>query len=198
MAKRTSEAVLIRAEKLLDSGRARGGLRAADEALELAPEDAEGHYLRGMALTLLDRIEEADRAFARASELDPESFFVPHRVEDADFERVVEEALAALPARFREYLENVEIAVEDVPDRNLLGAGEDPFLLGLYQGGTIHDESWDLPDRILLFQRNLENVSEDEETLFREIRHTLLHEVGHHMGMEEEDLEPIEREWENE
>ena len=53
-------------------------------------------------------------------------------------------------------------------------------------------DDWDFPDRVVLFQRNIENISPDRETLLAEIRDTLLHEVGHHFGMDEDTLREIE------
>lgn len=104
----------------------------------------------------------------------------------------MDEALAELPEEFESYLENVEIAVEDVPDAALLKEGLEFDLLGLYQGGTIQSESWDFPDRVLLFQRNLENISPTREDLIEEIRDTIYHEIAHHMGMDEETVREAE------
>jgi predicted Zn-dependent protease with MMP-like domain len=146
-------------------------------------------------LTQVGRVPDADRAFARAAELSPEDYFLPYRAERRKFERLVEEVLASLPAEFARHLENVEVAVEEVPDRKLLREGDiEHDTLGFYQGATIQSGDWGFPDRILLFWRNLENISPDRATLVREIRDTVLHEVGHHLGMEEHQLEEIEDE----
>ena len=67
-------------------------------------------------------------------------------------------------------------------------AGCIPLLIGATAGA----DDWDFPDRVILFQRNLENISPDPETLSAEIRDTLLHEVGHHFGMDEDTLREIE------
>jgi predicted Zn-dependent protease with MMP-like domain/Flp pilus assembly protein TadD len=167
-------------------------LSAALRSIELDLEMAEGHQALGLSYTQLGRIEEADVAFARAAELDPESYFRPFRLNAEDFDEVVDEALAELPEEFEGYLENVEVAVEDVPDKGLVKEGLEFDLLGLYQGGTIQGESWDFPDRVLLFQRNLENVSPSRESLIEEIRDTVYHEIGHHMGMDEEAVRKAE------
>ena len=167
-------------------------LSAARRSIELDPEMAEGHHALGLSYTQLGRIEEADAAFARAAELNSESYFQPFRLNAEDFDEVVDEALAELPEEFEGYLENVEVAVEDVPDKGLVKEGLEFDLLGLYQGGTIQSESWDFPDRVLLFQRNLENVSPSRESLIEEIRDTVYHEIGHHMGMDEEAVRKAE------
>jgi predicted Zn-dependent protease with MMP-like domain/cytochrome c-type biogenesis protein CcmH/NrfG len=167
-------------------------LAAARRSIELDPELAEGHHALGLAYTQLGRIEESDAVFARAAELDPESYFRPFRLGAEDFDEVVDEALAELPEEFESYLDNVELAVEDVPDAALLKEGIEFDLLGLYRGGTIQSEGWDFPDRVLLFQRNLENISPTREHLIQEIRDTVYHEIGHHMGMDEDAVRAAE------
>jgi predicted Zn-dependent protease with MMP-like domain/cytochrome c-type biogenesis protein CcmH/NrfG len=166
-------------------------LAAAIRSIELDAELAEGHHALGLCYTQLGRIEEADAAFARAAEIDPEAYFRPFRLGPDDFDEVVDEALAELPEEFEGYLENVEVAVEGVPDAALLKEGLEFDLLGLYQGATIQSD-WDFPDRILLFQRNLENVSPSREILIEEIRDTVYHEIGHHMGMDEDAVRQAE------
>lgn len=178
----------------LAGGRAEDALGLADEAIAANDAFAPAHEARALALTMLDRIAEADGAFRRAAELDPETYFVPFRLEGGEFDAAVEEALARLPARFREYLDNVEIGIEDVPTLEMIEEGLDFDLLGVYIGSTVGADDWDFPDRIALFQRNLENISPDRETLLAEIKDTLLHEVGHHFGMDEETLREIEDE----
>lgn len=182
-----------------DAGRLDEALKLADASLERDRDDADLHAARAMVLTALGRVGEADHSFARAAELDPERHFRPHRLDAAEFDRAVEDVLAGLPDEFAEYLENVEIGVEDSPAPELLGdddsdddGGLEPDLLGVYIGQTVDAEEGSLPDRVVLFQRNLENISPDRETLLEEIRDTLLHEVGHHFGMDEETLREIE------
>lgn len=186
-------------EKTISEGFEHLGEGRAERALALAErvsQDAEDvpvvHELRALALTLLGRIEEADRAFARAAELDPEEYFVPFRLDGDAFDAAVEEVLAGLPDGFRRYLANVEIGVEDVPSVELIEEDVEFDLLGFYLGSTAESDDWGFPDRVVLFQRNLENISPDRDTLLAEIRDTLLHEVGHHFGMDEDTLREIE------
>jgi predicted Zn-dependent protease with MMP-like domain/Flp pilus assembly protein TadD len=169
-----------------------GALGAARRGVELDPELAEGYQALGLAYTQLGRIEEADAAFARAAELAPDSYFRPFRLSAEEFDQILDEALAELPEEFEAHLDNVEVAIEDVPDPALVREGTEFDLLGLYQGRTIQSVDWGLPDRVLLYQRNLENVSPDRETLLEEIRDTLFHEIGHHMGMDEEAVRSAE------
>jgi len=178
----------------LAEGGARQALRIAERVSRKADDVAVVHELRALALTLLGRIDEADRAFARAAELDPEEYFVPFRLDGEAFDAAVEEVLQGLPAQFHRYLANVEIGVEDVPSIELIDEDVEFDVLGFYLGGTAESDEWGFPDRVVLFQRNLENISPDRDTLLAEIRDTLLHEVGHHFGMDEETLREIEGE----
>ena len=115
------------------------------------------------------------------------------------FERLVADALASIPSRFRKAIANLAIVVEDEPSPQLLDEMEiEPSgtLLGLYQGIPLTERRWDygnaLPDRILLFQGPLERESEDEEDLIVAIGETLIHEIGHYFGLSEEEIEEIE------
>lgn len=171
-----------------------GALGSALRAVELDPELADGHHAVGLAYTQLGRIDEADAAFARAAGLAPENYFRPHRLDPDAFDEVIEEALAELPNEFQTYLENVEVAIEDLPDPDSVRDGTEFDLLGIYQGGTIQSVDWGLPDRIVLYQRNLENISPDRMTLIEEIRDTVFHEIGHHLGMDEEAVRSAEKE----
>ena len=115
------------------------------------------------------------------------------------FERLVADALASIPRRFRDAMSNLAIVVEDEPSRDLLEEMEiEPpdTLLGLYQGTPLTERRWDygnaLPDRILLFQGPHERDSEDEDDLVVAIGETLIHEIGHYFGLSEEEIEDIE------
>lgn len=117
----------------------------------------------------------------------------------AEFERLVADALASIPRRFREALHNIAIVVEDEPAPDLLADMEvEPpdTLLGLYQGTPLTERGWDsgnrLPDRILIFQGPHEREAEDEDDLADAIAETLIHEIGHYFGMSEEEIEDIE------
>lgn len=125
----------------------------------------------------------------------------PH-VERAAFERLVADALAEIPRRFREAMKNIAIVVEDEPSPDLLEDMEiEPpdTLLGLYQGTPLTDRAWDygntLPDRILIFQGPHERESDDEDDLVTAIGETLIHEIGHYFGLSEDEIEEIEEKY---
>ena len=115
------------------------------------------------------------------------------------FERHVADALAGIPRRFRDAMQNISIVVEDEPDPSLLEEMEiEPpdTLFGVYQGTPLTERPWAsgnaLPDRIVLFQGPHEREAEDDEDLIGSIAETLIHEIGHYFGLSEEEIEEIE------
>ena len=115
------------------------------------------------------------------------------------FQRLVVEAVALIPKRFRREMKNLALVVEDEPTPDLLAEMEiEPpdSLFGLYQGTPRPERTWafgnNLPDRITLFQRPIEEDCDDEDEVRAVIGETLIHEVGHYFGMSEEEIEDIE------
>jgi predicted Zn-dependent protease with MMP-like domain len=118
-----------------------------------------------------------------------------------EFARVVEDVLESLPAEFKQRLENVAILVEDVPakrGRRTLRQRPGPpqrLLMGVFEGVPRTKKSvFDLPigpDRIVLYQKNIEAVCSTEAEVRREIRLTLIHELGHYFGMSEDQLKDV-------
>ena len=119
---------------------------------------------------------------------------MPAFLNPEEFDRAVEEALASLPAELAQHMENLAILVEDLPSLELLEGMNDPApdLLGLFVGVPVSERSHAdvmlLPETIYLFKQNLERSCADREHLVSEIRITLLHEIGHYLGMDEEAL----------
>lgn len=109
------------------------------------------------------------------------------------FEHIAQEAFDSLPADFRDRVENVQIVVEDYPSDDAIGkAKADRYsLLGLYQGiplphrGQWYGMSATVPDKITLYQKNIESVCRDDEEMELRIREVLFHELGHYFGMNE-------------
>lgn len=124
----------------------------------------------------------------------------------AAFEQLVLEAVALIPRRFRREIKNLALVVESEPSPELLEEMEiEPpdTLYGLYQGTPLTERTWGygntLPDRIVLFQRPIEDDGEDEDEIRAVIGETLIHEVGHYFGLSEEEIEEIEeRYWRGE
>jgi predicted Zn-dependent protease with MMP-like domain len=117
----------------------------------------------------------------------------------ARFERLVADAIESIPQQFRDHMKNIAVVVEDNPSPDLLDEmGIEPpgTLLGLYQGTPLTERPWDygnhLPDRVVLYQDPIEDASEDDGDVMVCIGETLIHEVGHYFGFDEDELEEIE------
>lgn len=120
-------------------------------------------------------------------------------MERGEFEALVVDALANLPAEFQDQLENVDVVVEERPTRRQLsraGLGRGWSLLGLYEGvpqtKRTRAYSMVLPDRITLFQGPIEAKCRSQEEIAEEIKRVLLHEIAHHFGIDEDSLRRIE------
>jgi predicted Zn-dependent protease with MMP-like domain len=112
-----------------------------------------------------------------------------------EFERLVAQAVRSLPPPFLERLENVDVVVESEPtseDLEYADVEEGETLLGLYQGvpQTERDTLYGnvLPDRIVIYQRPIEAAAATRREIREEIRVTLMHEIGHHFGLDEDAL----------
>lgn len=109
-----------------------------------------------------------------------------------EFEIVVQKALDGLPEEFSKNLENIEITIEDKPK---FSRAKNFILLGLYQGIPLgkrgHYYAGVLPDKITLYQKNIETICKDEQEMITQIRLTLLHEIGHYFGISERKLREL-------
>lgn len=121
---------------------------------------------------------------------------MPCHVSKAEFAQYVEKALAELPEPFASHIEQITVEIKDRPSRKMLrdlGLKDGELLFGLYQGVALPDRSVEhsgvLPDRILIFQEDHELACDSPQQLVGEIRKTVLHEIGHHFGMDEVDLD---------
>ena len=105
-------------------------------------------------------------------------------IDAADFERLVGEALDSLPAALGEMMENIAVVVED--------AHPDEDLLGLYEGVPLTEREdyggFAMPDRVTVYRLPICAVCDDEEELVEEITVTVVHEVAHHFGIDDESL----------
>jgi len=190
------DAMLERAFALFELcrfGEARGQL---EEVLARAPDEAWAHHQLGLLAERRGERAEAERRFKRARRLDPGAFPAPVKVTRAEFERLAEAALEDVPEVVRRYLSNVPITVEDLPaDADLTAADPplSPTILGIFRGAPYgqkgSSDPWShLPSSIVLYQRNLERAVADREELEEQIAVTLIHEVGHFLGLSEEEL----------
>lgn len=174
-----------------DWGRARELL---ERVLEQEPEHADAHYeLACVAEAQDDRIAMIEH-FLRVHELDGElDEELGIGGEDAlqHIEDVAREVLDGLPELFAKRLEHVPVLIEPRPARVLVEDGFDPRAFGLFDGPTdgVRDEP--APTRIVLYSANLLADFPDEPELSEQIEVTVLHEVGHYFGLDEEQLERL-------
>ncbi|XXF80732.1 metallopeptidase family protein [Myxococcaceae bacterium GXIMD 01537] len=169
---------------------------AFEQVLKDTPEDAWSHHYLGLLAERRKDAKEAARRFEKAERLAPEEFPPPVRLGEAEFDRALEDAVKALPAHVKEYLDNVTIAVEELPtDEDLLGDDPplSPCILGVFRGTPVGERSvtnaYDhVPAAIVLYQKNLERFAKTREELIEQIGITVMHEVGHLMGLDEDDL----------
>lgn len=107
---------------------------------------------------------------------------------DEEFEQIVRQTIKSLPKEFLSQLDNVEVVIEDVPPPRLP-------LLGLYRGvpKTRRISYSALPDKITIYKMPLLQISRNEEEAKKNISETVLHEIGHHFGLSDEELYKIKR-----
>ena len=113
---------------------------------------------------------------------------MPVELGRAEFEELVGEALDDIPEEIAALIDNVVVLVEDD------APPEDPTLLGLYDGVSLPDRIANhtgLPDRILIFRRPLLEMCDDLDDLVDEVRITVVHEVAHHFGIDDDRLHDL-------
>jgi predicted Zn-dependent protease with MMP-like domain len=119
-------------------------------------------------------------------------------VQRRDFEQLVSVALDELPQRFRQHLQNIAVVVEEEPSRQLLEAMDlwpEETLLGLYEGVPLTERGYGygntLPDRITIFQRPIEDMCPTPRDIKDAVQETVLHELGHYFGLDDEQLDEL-------
>jgi predicted Zn-dependent protease with MMP-like domain len=195
-APRAVEAQVERGIALFELCRLAEAQAAFERVLKDAPEDPWSFHYLGLLAERRGDHKEAKKRFARAQQLAPEEFPPPVALSEAEFDRALEDAVKALPAHVKEYLDNVTIAVEDIPsEEDLVGQAPplSPCILGVFRGTPVGERSvtnaFDhFPTSIVLYQKNLERFARTREELIEQIGITVMHEVGHLMGLDEDDL----------
>jgi len=120
------------------------------------------------------------------------------RLSEEEFEEVVDEAIQSIPEGFHQYLEDIAVDVEEMPDQatcDEVGLRGPRSLLGLYRGTPLtrrHVEAtYRYPERIVIYQRNIERICKTRRHMIDQIRRTVLHEIGHHFGLDERQLREL-------
>jgi predicted Zn-dependent protease with MMP-like domain len=117
-------------------------------------------------------------------------------VNPAEFERLVQTALAGLPAQYRRLLKNVAVIVEEEPPSDVLqelGLESEDDLLGLYSGVARDEESFfdpagQLPARISIYRGPILRLCRTTQEVVQEVRDTVVHEIGHHFGLDDDEM----------
>ena len=184
---------VARACALFDLCRVDDAEKLVAQALDRDPKNADAWWLRGRIHTLRKDHDKANKAFERAVALDGERFQPPYRIDEDAFARAIEEAMAELPEQVKGAMKNVDVIVEDVPDVEVLKKSDPPLspsAVGLFDPEPLMQNAGPgQPVRIFLYRKNLEITCASEEEMVDEIGVTLLHEIGHHLGLDEDDLD---------
>ena len=113
------------------------------------------------------------------------------RISSDEFEQLVEEALASIPSRFSNLLQNIVVIAEDEPSARDLDALDDPRgeLLGIFRGIPRTRRTYDMtsmPDQIAIFRGPILRLARSRDDAVREIRNTVVHELGHYFGLDDD------------
>lgn len=185
------------AQELLDALFFEEAAEHAAEVLRAVPLHATALWVRGCLRERREDFDGADRDFQAAALADPVRYPLPQRLTDEDVATIVEEVVSSLHPSLQRYLEDVPVILDETPPEEVLHDLEPPGrpteLLGCFSGASLADRStggtWaTLPSSISLYRRNIERIAQDRDEVLAELRTTLLHEIGHFLGLDEEDL----------
>jgi len=115
------------------------------------------------------------------------------------FEQLVKQGIEAIPKRFLEKLDNVDIIIEDEPTEEQmrkLNLRKEVKLFGLYEGVPQTKRghyTWVMPDKITIFQKPIESVYSTDEEIKEQVKKTVWHEIAHHFGMDEGRVRRVEK-----
>ncbi len=185
------EGMLERGVALFELARFDEASKAMQKLLTLDPSEPWAHHYLGLIAER--RGADAEVHFARARDMAPEEFPEPASLSSTEFDAAVAEAVAGLPAHAKPHLANAIIDVQPLPSDDDLKEGVSPSILGIFRGVPI-DERLDsepahhVTTHISLFQKNLERFATTRDELIEEIGVTVLHEVGHLLGLDEDEL----------
>jgi predicted Zn-dependent protease with MMP-like domain len=121
-------------------------------------------------------------------------------MEREKFEKLTEEAMAQVPKKFKKFIENLAVIVEEKPSREIFEkTGSTPLssILGHYHGVPLKHRGPYYgnipPDVIVIYQRPIESICSTEEEIKKKVREVVFHEIGHYFGLSDKELKEIER-----
>ena len=181
---------------LFDLSRFTEARAVLQKALGIQPDDAYTHQMLGLTLEQLGEARTAEAELARAHELAPGELTRPVVIPQVEFQKEVDAVVAGLPPARQARVHTIKIEIADLPDPVDLAAVTPPFpptILGLYRGPVGHaaelpPQPGDEPVSIVLYRKNLARAVKSRTELTEQIRDTLLHEIGHLEGLDEDDL----------
>jgi Flp pilus assembly protein TadD/predicted Zn-dependent protease with MMP-like domain len=181
---------------LFDLSRFSDAKTVLQKALAIQPDDAYTHQMLGLTLEQLREGKAADAELERALELAPNELTRPVVIPVDEFQKEVDAVVSTLPPERKARVRAIKIEVADLPDPVDLAAVTPPFpptILGLYRGPVGHAAAipqapTDEPVSIVLYRKNLARAVKTRSELSEQIRDTLLHEIGHLEGLDEDDL----------
>ena len=176
---------------LFDLSRFADAKAAFQKALGIQPDDAYTHQMLGLTLEQLAD-PTADDELRRAIALAPTELSMPVLIDKAEFQKEVDQVLAGLAPERRARVQQIKVEIADLPESVDLKAVSPPFpptILGLYRGPVGRAPApGDEPPSIVLYRKNLARAVKTRTELTEQIRDTLLHEIGHLEGLDEDDL----------
>ncbi len=179
----------------IEAGEIAAAREHAARAALLDAGDADTCWVRGILADLDGRPREARDRYRDAARRDPDRYHVPARVSMDEFHGMASAAVDDLPEKVRAFLGDVPVVIEDMPASDADGrfAAVSPLILGecigshLSSAGAV-DAATGTPSRIVLYKLNLERECETVADLEEEVRITVLHEVLHWLGLDEDEV----------
>lgn len=186
------DALHERGVALFDLSRFADAKGAFEKALGIQPQDAYTHQMLGLTLEQLGEHAAADAELQRAIALAPQELTAPVLIPVVEFQKEIDAVIASLPPERRAHVRSIKVEIADLPDPADLKAVQPPFpptILGLYRGPVGRAPApGDEPPSIVLYRKNLARAVKSRTELSEQIRDTLLHEIGHLEGLDEDDL----------
>lgn len=170
---------------------------AATAALRVDPHHPDAHYTRACLRERTGDLDGAARDYLAAHSEAPGDFPLPVPLDDATISAITDEIIGSLHPSLQNYLDSVAILVDEFPAQDILDEFEPRArpaeLLGSFSGQPLPDRAsgapWtSLPATIVLYRKNLERIASNRDDVLDQLRITLLHEIGHFLGLDEEDL----------
>ena len=180
-----------RAVALFDLCRFVEAKRAFSDVLAKNPHDAWAHHHLGLTLERTGDVAGAERELSRARAEAPSEFHAPVEVSSGEFRAIVDAEAKKLAPNLRADLSRVSLETSDLPDLADLTAEEPPLaptILGLFRGAPIGEAPESEARAIVIYRKNLERAVASRDELVQQVRTTLLHELGHLRGEDDEAL----------